>query len=138
MEETKMVEQSETYQWECTLADDSVVKESEGASFDLAWEADGAVKLFELKQEGGSKVYSINLETGEFNKDGETDTPNAGSLGDFGLRFFRRNVIRVDHTGPLGAKVAYFIGYKKGGDEKLLKVAPAIGQVEADVDYAER
>jgi len=133
-----MVEQSEIYKWECTLADDSVVKESEGASFDLDWEADGAVKLFKLVQQGGSKYYSVNLETGEFDMNGDTDSPMSGSLGDFGLRFFRRNVIRVDSTGPLGAKVAYFIGYVKGGVEKLLKVAPAIGMVPEEIVYAER
>lgn len=133
-----MVEQTETYQWECTLADDSVVKESEGATFNLDWEANGAVKLFKLVQKNGDKYYSINLETGEFDMNGETDTPTAGSLGDFGLRYFRRNIVRVDETGPLGAKINYFIGYNKNGQEKLLKVAPAIGMVPEEISYSER
>ena len=133
-----MVEQSEIYKWEVTLADDSVLKEVDGDAFDLAWEADGAVKLFKLAQVDGSKYYSINLESGEFDTNGDTDIPISGSLGDFGLRFFRRNVIRIDETGPLGAKVAYFIGYNKSGTEKLMRIQPAIGMVEEAVDYAER
>ena len=136
-----MVEQSETYKWECTLADDSVKKEADGEKFDLGWEAPGAIKKFELKQVGGSKVYSVDLTNGQFNKNGAADTPNGfagGSLGTYGLKFFRRNVIRMDEKGPLGNKVIYFIGYVKGGQEKLLKVAPAIGMVEEDITYSER
>jgi len=133
-----MVEQSETYKWEVTLANDSVKKEADGDAFDLAWEAPGAVKSFVLKQDGGSKVYSIDLTNGEFDKNGNAETPNSGSLGDFSLRFFRRNVIRVDESGPLGQRVAYFIGYDKSGTEKLLRIQPDIGMVEASVDYASR
>ena len=133
-----MVEQTEIYKWEATLANDSVLKEADGEAFNLDFEALGALKMFLLRQVGGSKVYSINLESGEFDKNGEKDTPIPGSLGDFGLRFFRRNVVRVDETGPLGQRTMYFIGFNKSGTEKLLKVAPAIGMVEAEIGYAPR
>ena len=136
-----MVEQSETYQWEITLADDSVKKEADEDNFSLSWETGGAVKELKMKQVGGEKYYSVNLESGEFDLNGDTDTPSGfggGSLGDYAMRFFKRNRVRVDETGPLNNCVSYFIGYVKGGQEKLLKIAPAIGMVEESIGYAER
>jgi len=137
-----MVEQNETYQWEATLANDSVVKEADGDSFDLSWETSGALKKFELKQVGGDTIYSADLTNGEFDLAGTTETPDGfggGSLGDYGLRFFRRNFVRMDITeGPLGNRVQYFFGYVKSGQEKLYKVAPAIGQLADESGYTVR
>lgn len=130
-----MVKKTGEYQWEVTLADDSIVKESETGKFDLAWEKEGSVKNIALKQVDGDKSYSVNLETGEFDINGKKDNPSPGSLGDFGLIYFKRNIVRVDQGGgQIASKIIYFIGYKKGNDEKLLKVSP----FEEAAEYSER
>jgi hypothetical protein len=137
-----MVEQNEKYQWEITLADNSLHKEADGATFNLAWESAGAVKKIEMKLIGGDTIYGADLTNGEFDLAGTTETPagfGGGSLGDYALRFFRRNFVRMDVSeGPLGNRVQYFFGYVKSGQEKLYKVAPAIGQLADESGYTER
>ena len=135
----KMVDQNETYQWVATLADDTVVKEADGAKFDLGWENAGTLNKFELVQVGGDASYSVDLTDGDFNLNGDTDIPTGfGGKAARGLRFFKLNIVRVDRGEQLGNRVMYFIGYGKGNREKLYKIAPAIGQVENESGYATR
>lgn len=130
------------YEWEITLADDSVVKEADDNSFNLSWEDPGVVKKIVLvDSENDVNFVSVNLSNGEFMSvpaegDGFSETPEgfSGSFGDYGLRFFRRNtVIHNAELEPLSHKIAYYVGYVIGGEEKLLRIDPD------DVrEYAER
>ena len=56
------------YEWRITLADNSVVNETDGP-YQLTWEEEGSVKKFELI---GDKTMSIDLVTAEFTIDGKT------------------------------------------------------------------
>jgi len=136
-----MVEQAQ-FKWEVTLADDSVIKEVDGTRFNLGWESAGVIKLFTIKEVGDGKHYSVNLETGEFDMNGQTEIPSGlggGSLGEYAFRFFRRHVVRIDTDGTkLGDRVAYYLGYVKGSTEKLLKFQPEIGMIAEICEYAER
>ena len=108
--------------WEATLSDDKICKEVAGDKFQLDWETPGAVKLFKVVD--GDSNFSVNLETGEFfNGEKKIKGGLTGSLGDFGLRFFKRNVVVANSKGEtISHKITPFIGYVKGTKEKLLKI----------------
>jgi hypothetical protein len=110
------------FQWEVTLPDGKVILESE-QKFDLAWEKPGAVKLFVLKEIGGDSKHSINLETGEFNINGNKDIPEEGIPGDFALKFFRRNIVEMSSNGLIQSHIRVpYLGYIKDGKERLVRI----------------
>jgi hypothetical protein len=118
--------------WECVLEDGTVVKESEGAKFDLEWEK-GGVAEFRLVDE--SNLFSLLIPQGTFNINGQTEKTNASEPK---LRYFKRNTVKIDpKTGQILAKIVwYFIGYKDQDQEKLLKIVPTEGSYETS--YATR
>jgi len=130
-----MVEQTEYYQWEVTLADGTVKKEVAVVKFELAWFTPGALRKLLLRKINNSKYFSVDFTNGDFDKNGIVEAGIPGSLGDFTPVYLKRNIVRVDETGPLGNRVIYYMGYKKAGQQKTLKISPAIGLIQENIDY---
>lgn len=117
------------YKWKAVLKDGKVVRESE-QKFDLSWETLGAVREFYLLR--GDSKYFLDLTSGEFIFDEEVHRLKAisgGKLGDYGLRFFKRNVLNLSTGGVvLAKKVVYYLGINKNGIEKYLIIDPETGK----------
>jgi len=105
---------AEEYEWRITLADDSVVDETDGP-YQLTWELEGAVKKFELI---GEKEMSINLETAEFTIDGTTHTVKGikGDHTDKALWFRKRKQVQTDGTSITPPITNYLFGFIWQGD----------------------
>jgi len=110
------------FQWEVTLSNGDVIKESE-QKFKLEWELPGEVKYFVLKEVDGVSKYELNLENGEFCFNGRAFIPNNGKIGDFALRFFRRNVVTFSIDGSINKhiRIPHF-GYVYKGEEILYSI----------------
>lgn len=114
------------FNWKCVLADDSIINEA-NAPFDLSWEELGAVKEFSISNE--IVRLGVDFETGDFFKIDELGEREViegglpGNLGDFGLRFFKRNKVMFNTDKEVvGRTKSYYFGYVKGSEEKLLRV----------------
>ena len=120
---------AEAYTWKVTLADNSVKQEVNGDKFNLSWETPGAIKKIELV---GAKVMSCNLETGEFNINGELISPS-GSSGSKKLYFRKRRQIRTDGHNLLDTRTKYILGYTINGKEFLASIQPPIGMLSEEI-----
>jgi len=118
----------EAYKWKIVLADDTV-KEEDKDKFDLAWEEPKAVKSIELI---GAKRFSCNLETGEFETDGEKSIPE-GVDGPKKLFFRKRRQVRTDGKDILGARTKYLFGYTVNGKLHMSSIQPAIGMMPEEI-----
>jgi hypothetical protein len=120
------------FNWEITLADDSVKKQADGDMFSLSWETDNAVKSIKLVGTGTiTDNYEVVFSSGKFYKNGvEID---AGIGTGLNLVWRTRNQIRMDETGPLPLGTAYIAGYKiANADMMAIMLSPqyTLGQEE--------
>jgi len=118
----------ESYKWKVTLKD-GTTKEEDKDKFNLAWEKAGSVKKIELV---GDKKFSCNLETGEFNIDGEISTP-AGTIGLKKLYFRKRRQVRTDGQNLLDSRTKYMFGYEVNGKLHVSSVQPGLGMMEEKI-----
>ncbi len=114
----------ESYKWKVTLKDSSI-KEEDKDKFDLAWEKEGSVKQIELV---GEKKFSCNLETGEFNVDGEVSTPK-DIIGLKKLYFRKRRQVRTDGHNLLDTRTKYLFGYEVNSQLHIASVQPELGMM---------
>jgi hypothetical protein len=125
--------------WVCVDKNDAEF-DSASDSFNLDWESAGAVKRFSIVS--NSVSFSVDLETGVFSKSTADEVEEIkgglkGDLGDYSLVFFKRNSVMFDdNRNMVGHTKCYFIGYKKNGVEKLLKVSLQDNNLVAE--FAER
>ncbi len=134
-----MKTQEEMFHWEITLADGSVKREGT-VKFNESWQYPGKVKYAVFKNNETNEYYGVDLEKGQFDFNGRKYTPKkfkGGKLGDYSLKIFKRNTVEIDAFGnPISKAVTYYLGYEKNGEEKLLKVHPAIMNTKKKVGFA--
>jgi len=118
----------ELYKWRVTLKD-GTIKEEDKDKFDLAWEEEGSTKKIELI---GEKEFNCNLETGEFNIDGEISCP-ANVNGPKKLYFRKRKQIRTDGQNLLDARTKYLFGYEVNGKLHVASIQPEMGMMEEQI-----
>lgn len=120
-----------TYKWEIVLKDGTKVFE-EDQKFDLAWETPGKVKEFYVVR--GDSKFGVILTSGKFYIEGtvfDLEEFEGGRLGNYGLRFFKRNLLNLSTGGVITSKkVTYFIGMNKDGFEKYLILDPVTGKCD--------
>ena len=126
----------EQLSWKVTLADDSVVAESEDNKFDLAWEEPGAVKKIELSD--GEKTYSCDLENGKFDLDGTIKVLGA-SVKNKSLFFRKRRQVRTDGKQILEPpRTKYVFGFTAGANEYTALVQPSLGLAEIIIEHPKK
>lgn len=140
--------QQRQFEWEITLVDNSIKRESE-QRFDLSWFDKGKVKKFILKEIGGDAQYGVDLETGAFKEpekpwviESDMDSSIITNTKQVSLIYFKRNFVQNTVTHDDNGKITdiktgdarrlYFFGYKKGKIERLMCIGPNVhGEFEA-------
>ena len=112
------------FQWEITLADDSVKKEADGDLFQLSWENDDAVKKLKFVGTGDiTDYYEVLFFDGKFYKNGVEIDAGIGNAKR--LIFRRRNQIRFDETGSLPLGTTFIAGYQNASaNRKIMLLTP--------------
>ena len=114
-----------TLQWEITLADDSIKKESLGDNFSLDWEGNNSIKKIVMKGIGDiTDEYEVDFSTGIFKKNSEQIDAGIGNAQN--LVFRKRTQVRVAPSGgDLPRGIIFIVGYNNvSNNKKMLKIEP--------------